>query len=424
MINFSTLQGLTIPEGVVTQITDASGRVLWMLKSGSKAVLEVKKITSDTYAGETTYTGEQFIAIDIYPKKNGTVNVTYGGLTKTIADTSGVENPNAQTVYFGTLYGVADSLATPESGELVIEGQFQEFGCGVYHQKGKYGQSNVYCACITAVSEWGDVTAIPSNAFYGCSNIVLTSLPSGITSIGNYAFYNCTNIALTSLPSSVTSIGDYAFYACTNLALTSLPSGLTKIGDHTFYQCSKITLTSLPSGITSIGDYAFYECTNLALTSLVNGLASIANYTFYGCTKLALTSLPSGITSIGNRAFYMCSGIALTSIPSGVTSIDDYAFHSCTNITSIVIPASVATLGIYSLYCNYNSNDFAVYTAFRFLGTTPPDIGDGSAGGDALGPTTYHIKGGITVPKGCATVYKAATGFNRNNRANYIVEAS
>ncbi len=29
MIDFSTLQGLTIPEGVVTKITDASGRVLW-----------------------------------------------------------------------------------------------------------------------------------------------------------------------------------------------------------------------------------------------------------------------------------------------------------------------------------------------------------------------------------------------------------
>lgn len=28
-MNFSTLQGLTIPEGVVTQIADASGRVIW-----------------------------------------------------------------------------------------------------------------------------------------------------------------------------------------------------------------------------------------------------------------------------------------------------------------------------------------------------------------------------------------------------------
>ena len=29
MIDFSTLQGMTIPEGAVTQIADASGRVLW-----------------------------------------------------------------------------------------------------------------------------------------------------------------------------------------------------------------------------------------------------------------------------------------------------------------------------------------------------------------------------------------------------------
>lgn len=32
MIDFSTLQGLTIPEGVVTKITDASGTVLWSAK--------------------------------------------------------------------------------------------------------------------------------------------------------------------------------------------------------------------------------------------------------------------------------------------------------------------------------------------------------------------------------------------------------
>lgn len=32
MIDFSTLQGLTIPEGVVTHIADASGMVLWSAK--------------------------------------------------------------------------------------------------------------------------------------------------------------------------------------------------------------------------------------------------------------------------------------------------------------------------------------------------------------------------------------------------------
>lgn len=28
-MDFDTVKGLTIPEGVVTQITDASGRVIW-----------------------------------------------------------------------------------------------------------------------------------------------------------------------------------------------------------------------------------------------------------------------------------------------------------------------------------------------------------------------------------------------------------
>ena len=36
MIDFSTLKGLTIPEGAVTKITDASGRVLWAAVSKAK----------------------------------------------------------------------------------------------------------------------------------------------------------------------------------------------------------------------------------------------------------------------------------------------------------------------------------------------------------------------------------------------------
>ena len=52
--------------------------------------------------------------------------------------------------------------------------------------------------------------------------------------IRNFAFYNCSKLASTSLPSEITSIGTYAFYNCSNLALTSLPSGLTSIGKNTF----------------------------------------------------------------------------------------------------------------------------------------------------------------------------------------------
>jgi hypothetical protein len=165
MINFSTLQGLTIPEGVVTQIADASGRVLWAVSGeiiSDTVVLEVEKKTSNTYYGETTYTDEQFILLDIYPKTNGTVSVTYGGLTKTITDTSGAEEPNAQEVFFGTFNGVSDSVVTPASGELTIKGDCRGFGCGVYTMA-KLVSS--VCNCITVVTDLGNIEVIPENAF-------------------------------------------------------------------------------------------------------------------------------------------------------------------------------------------------------------------------------------------------------------------
>lgn len=50
MIDFSTVQGLTIPEGVVTQITDASGVVLWSAKRSAKVTItsECNGIMGDT----------------------------------------------------------------------------------------------------------------------------------------------------------------------------------------------------------------------------------------------------------------------------------------------------------------------------------------------------------------------------------------
>jgi hypothetical protein len=210
MIDFSTLKGLTIPEGNVTKITDVSGRVIWAVQSGDKVILEVEKITSDTYAGETTYTGEQFILLDIYPKTNRTVSVTYGGLTKTITDTSGAEEPNAQQVFFGTFNGVADSVATPASGELTIEGDFYAFGCGSF-QNGSKTTNIAHGRCITAVDNWGDVTIIPDYAFYGCVDITSLSISSSVGIIGESAFAN-TGLTSIEIPANITEIGASAFY--------------------------------------------------------------------------------------------------------------------------------------------------------------------------------------------------------------------
>ena len=194
------------------------------------------------------------------------------------------------------------------------------------------------------------VTSIGYQAFTGCKNLALTSLPSGLTSIDNNAFQNCTSLALTSLPDGITRIGQVTFYGCTSLALTSLPSGLTSIGGNAFNGCTNLALTSLPNGLTSIGNDVFNGCTNLALTSLPNSITSIGSNAFQNCTSLALTSLPSGLTTIRNAAFQNCTNLALTSLPSGLTSLPSQVFQGCTNLALTDLPSGMTTLGSQAFY--------------------------------------------------------------------------
>ena len=388
-INFSTLKKLTIPEGVVKQITDASGRVLW---SASKPiVLTVEKVTATTYAGETAYNDEQFILLEIYPKTNGTVKVTYGGLTKTITDTSGVESPNAQGVYFGTFNGVSDSVATPSSGTLTIDGDCDGFACGSY-SSGSKSYDIGYCGCITGVQEFG-----------------------GITYIANYAFRGCAKLALTSLPSGITSIGSAAFYGCSNIALTSLPSGITSIGSSAFYGCIAITLSSLPSGITDIPDSAFAYCRNLALTSLPSKLKTIGSSAFAYCTNIALTAFPEGLTSIGSSAF----------MTGDVMDKNEYGYVS--NTRNITLPSTLLSVGRAAFVYMGSSNYWPNLETIKILATKPPAVEiDENSSSKYCTSFGYHSSSSdlkkITVPKGCGATYKAATGWS--TYADIIEEAT
>lgn len=236
MIDFSTLQALTIPEGVVVKI-ESGGRVLWEMPSGGRVVLEAVKITSDTYAGETTYTGESFILLDIYPKTNGTVSVTYGGLTKTITDTSGAESPNAQQVFFGTLYGVSDDVETPASGRLTISGDYVAFACGEYSKSSK---DTFECACVTKILDFGASDYIPDRAF--AINLLDKSgalgltgelvIPSTIKTIGNSAFVQCLQLTSVTIGEGVVSIGHGAFYSIGASKNHAVPSVITMLPEN------------------------------------------------------------------------------------------------------------------------------------------------------------------------------------------------
>ncbi len=435
-MNFATLRSLAIPEGNVTQIT-IGGVTVWV--SSKPIKLQVKKITSDTYAGETTYTGEQFILLDIYPKSaDSVVKVTYGGITKTLT----FSGTNSMPVQFGTFNGVSDSVSTPESGVLTISGDYNGFSTGSF-QTGSKDYDIGRCGCITAVDDLGDIREFTNVSFCGCTELNRISFPSGITSIGSSAFSGCTGLTLSSLPETVTNIGASAFNGCTGITLSSLPSKLTEIMDGTFEDCTGLTLSSLPKNITKIGTYAFDGCTGITLSSLPSKLNTVGTSAFNNCTGLTLSALPSTLLYIGAGAFSGCTNITLTSLPN-VKSLENSVFEDCYNINitslpssvtrmgnkvfkmesssaskmnngTITLPANLDNVGDTILARGYGTSYCVMPNVIIMQATTPPRF---------LG--SYPIFGSwrseakIIVPAGCSAAYKAADGWS--NYANYIVE--
>lgn len=254
-IDFATLQGLTIPEGVVTKIEDAAGNVLWSaFKPSGNVILEVEKIVSDTYAGETTYTGEEFILLDIYPKSGGTVSVTYGGLTKTITDTSGAAEPNAQRVFFGTFNGVSDSVATPASGTLTIDGDYAAFGVPVYNTA---KTANSWYGGIKNIVNIGCIEYIPDGAFRNNTGLSIITIPDSVIRIGNGVFYGCTALA-----NIVVSSGNINF---------SVDNGvLFNYGKTEIVACAAITSVVVPEEVTVIRKNALGGQPSLTRVAFVN----------------------------------------------------------------------------------------------------------------------------------------------------------
>jgi hypothetical protein len=62
-MNFSTLKGLTIPEGVVTQVADASGNVLWK-KAPSEAKITINTTFPSGITDGSSPTAYAYIEID------------------------------------------------------------------------------------------------------------------------------------------------------------------------------------------------------------------------------------------------------------------------------------------------------------------------------------------------------------------------
>lgn len=121
-----------------------------------------------------------------------------------------------------------------------------------------------------------NVTKIKGYAFYSDTFLKNIEMPN-VEFIGNYAFYNCSDLALTSLPSGLLYINNSSFSGCTNLALTSLPNGLRGIAPNAFYNCTSLTSITFEGKPNNIVNSAFSNCTNLTTINVPWAEGEVAN---------------------------------------------------------------------------------------------------------------------------------------------------
>lgn len=228
------------------------------VRAKKPVVLEVEKITSNTYDGSTSYTNEVFVMIDIYPQSGGTVKVTYGDLTKTITDDGTSAEPSAQQVYFGTFHGVSDEVETPASGTLTIEGEYGAFAMSRFKKSSK---DTAYNNCVTNIISFGEIEFIPEAAFGATPSAYFkfkqADIPDSVKRIDNYAFAYCKDMVSITIPDSVTSFGEGICMVCDNLVEIMFPPSATSIPANFVTLCTKLFTITVHAGVTNIGDNAF-----------------------------------------------------------------------------------------------------------------------------------------------------------------------
>ena len=237
MINFSALQGLTIPEGAVTQI-EKDGVLLW---SAYKPGL---------YDANGTMVADWDTLVNTYGFKIS--NNYRDGNYKTAAGSGYYVFTTYAELKSGTVLKIPDTVTSIGSHALR--------GCN---------RGITDFAGLTRIEIPDSVTSIGNCAFADCTNLTSINIPSGVTVIDNGTFWNCEKLPSITVPEGVTSIGSTAF--CNNYALTSitLPHSISTINSQAFLGCSALidiyvpwwegNVSGAPWGATSATIHYHYD---------------------------------------------------------------------------------------------------------------------------------------------------------------------
>lgn len=249
------------------------------------------------------------------------------------------------------------------------------FGGSSYSQNSSYVPTSLNQLDIT-----GNLTSIPSNAFYYCKNIRTIKLPESVTTVGSKAFYYCSALKSLHLRGNVPmSVGTSAFYSVPSSMIvfyysenagfdskwqgytTKLInsddnlypdfdwhfSGNTIVIDDYIGNGGNVIVPSTIIGypVVEIGYSAFYDCTDVTSVVVSDGIEKIGSDAFSMCTELLSVELPDSIISIGDWAFYCCYKLNSIELPYNLTKIEPLTFYSCESLENIVIPDNIEIVG-------------------------------------------------------------------------------
>lgn len=169
-------------------------------------------------------------------------------------------------------------------------------------------ENGVYSASSDNADGYEVVTvSVPQNPnenFDKFMNNTLTHYSTTATSISNSCFRYKTAMIDIDMP-NVTSIANAAFWGCTNLSITSLPALLTSIGESAFRDCSNLAISEIPNGVSVISTAAFLGCQKISITKFPDNIKAIRAESFRGCIGIPFIDVSemASIPSLSNDAF-------------------------------------------------------------------------------------------------------------------------
>lgn len=220
---------------------------------------------------------------------------------------------------------------------------------------------------VLNVSMSSTITAIPDDAFKGCSTIKNLEIPDSVVSIGDSAFDQCCGLANLVIPDSVTSISNHAFAWCSGIKNLTIGKGLTRLSNYIFGYCDALENVTFLGDLEILDRGVFRSCGSLKSITLPNSLTYIGYETFDYCTALESITIPDNVTIVGQNAFSRCSSLKSVICGKNLSKIDERAFYECGALESVEFSDSLTTLGSKAFgYC-YTLDNIIIPTSLTTI---------------------------------------------------------